>query len=99
MQARAFLGRRAAGADRAELQQTLSELHSDIFMQIDQEVWTAAIVAMGKRTFALFNELLSCLGPNTSSLHSECMFTCRCAASGTSWKRLPTTASVLCCGA
>lgn len=38
MQARAFLGRREAGADRAELQRTLQEIHADIFSQIDQEV-------------------------------------------------------------
>ena len=37
-QARAFLGRREAGADRAELQRTLQELHADVFTQIDQEV-------------------------------------------------------------
>lgn len=38
LQARAFLGRHEAGADRAELQRTLQELHADIFTQIDQEV-------------------------------------------------------------
>lgn len=37
-QARAFLGRREAGTDRAELQRTLQELHADVFTQIDQEV-------------------------------------------------------------
>ena len=37
-QARAFLGRRNAGSNREELQQTLQELHTNVFTQIDQEV-------------------------------------------------------------
>lgn len=44
-QARAFLGRREAGADRAELQRTLQELHADVFTQIDQEVCLLSLCA------------------------------------------------------
>jgi tRNA U34 5-carboxymethylaminomethyl modifying GTPase MnmE/TrmE len=58
--ARAFLGRRAAGADRAELQRTLQELHADIFREIDQEVrgfWHQLETATNERQRALLRRL------------------------------------------
>jgi hypothetical protein len=67
-QARAFLGRREAGADRAELQSTLQELHADVFTQIDQEVRLVSLICCICAVAAVPHDI-SC-----ASRHRTCPF-------------------------